>query len=88
VGPIEGGESASGLSKVIDEAPKKKERSRSSRGKAKKVEEEHIEVEGGIEDFDERVARRARLREILARKKVDLEVLEYKIEGIEKMLAN
>jgi hypothetical protein len=90
VGPIEGGESASGSSKVVEKISKekKRERKRSSKGKGKKIEVEDIEVEGGIGDIDERAARRARLLEILARKKVDLEVLEYEIEGIEKMLAN
>jgi hypothetical protein len=88
VGPIEGGESTPGSSKVIKEGPKKKERRKLSKGKGKKIEVEQIEVEGGNEAFDEWAARRTRLLEILARKRVDLEVLEYEIEGIEKMLAN
>jgi hypothetical protein len=90
VGPIEGGESASGSSKVVEKTSKekKRERKRSSKGKGKKIEVEDIEVEEGIRDLDKGAAHQVRLMEILARKRVDLEVLEYEIEGIEKMLAN
>jgi hypothetical protein len=76
------------------EEREKKERRKKSKGKGKGkervkgVEEEVEEEVEKVEDLDERAARRVRLLEILARKKVDLEVLVYEIEGIEKMLEN
>jgi hypothetical protein len=74
------------------EEREKKERRKKSKGKGKgKERAKEVEVEEEVEkveDLDERAARRVRLLEILARKKVDLEVLVYEIEGIEKMLEN
>jgi hypothetical protein len=87
VGPVKGGDLAAGSSKVIKEASKKKER-RLSKGKGKRMEVEDIKVEGGIGDLDKQAACWVRLLEVLARKRVDLELLEYEIKGIEKMLAN
>jgi hypothetical protein len=72
------------------EARAKRERKAKGKGKGKEKskEIEVREVEDEVEDLDEHAARRMRLMEILARKKVDLEVLVYEIEGIEKMLEN
>jgi hypothetical protein len=73
------------------EEREKKERRKKSKGKGKGKEravEVEEEVEERVDDLDERAARQVRLLEVLARKKVDLEILVYEIEGIEKMLEN
>jgi hypothetical protein len=78
-------------SKAVEEREQEKRKERKSKGKGKgkeRVKEVEEEVEEKVEDLDERAARRVRLLEVLARKKVDLEILIYEIEGIEKMLEN
>jgi hypothetical protein len=77
-------------SRVAEEREKEK-KVKKSKGKGKgreRAREVEEVVEDKVEDLDERAARRVRLLEILARKRVDLEVLIYEIEGIEKMLEN
>jgi hypothetical protein len=70
------------------EEREKKERRKKSKGKGKGKERVREVEEKEVEDLDEYATRRARIVEVLARKKVDLEILVTEIESIEKMLEN
>ena len=70
------------------EGREKETRERKSKGKGKGKERAQEVEEKEVEDLDEYATRRARIVEVLARKKVDLEILVTEIESIEKMLEN
>jgi hypothetical protein len=87
-GSVETVEPVMGSLKVVKESEKEKRKEKKLKGKGK-GKERVMEVEGNeVEDLDEYATCQARIVEVLARKRVNIEILVAEIESIKKMLEN